>query len=309
MTLLFASESDDPVAWGHALARLLPDLDMRVWPEVGDVADIDVALVWAPPVGMLRGLPNLRLIQSLGMGVDHIFRDPDLPPAVPVARMVDPNMAGQMSEYAALAVLRHHRHADAYDAQQRTGRWDHLPLPDTEKTTVGIMGLGVLGGDVARTLKALGFPVAGWSRNPKRIDGIDGFHGRDGLAPFLARSHFLICLLPLTPETENIIDARLLAALPAGAYVINIARGRHLVEEDLLAALERGHIAGAALDVFRTEPLPPDHPFRSHPRIHATPHVAALTNPRTAAAQVAENITRLRAGHPILNLVDRRKGY
>lgn len=309
MTLLFISNSDDPVAWQRELAVRLEDLDFRVWPEAGEASDIDAALVWKPKPGVLAGYPNLKLIQSLGMGVDHIFCDPDLPKSVPVARIVDPDMANQMSEWVLLEVLRHHRKLDDYASQQRAHRWHGLGLPDTSAATVGVMGLGVLGTEAARRLRAVGFPVIGWSRSPKTIDGVESFHGTDGFAPFLARTRILICLLPLTPDTEGIIDAATLAALPEGAVVINSARGGHVVEDDLLAAIDGGHIAGATLDVFRTEPLPEDHPFWDHPKVRIYPHISAITNPRTAADQVAENFRNMRAGRPFLNVVDPGRGY
>lgn len=309
MALLFVSNSDDPAAWRRELGALLPDLEVRVWPEAGAAEDVRYALVWKPEPGLLAGFPNLELIQSLGMGVDHIFLDGALPAGVPVARLVDPNMVGQMSEYVLLAALRGHRLSDRYDAQQREHRWRQHPIPDTERTGVGVMGLGALGLDAAAKFRALGFRTRGWSRSAKRIEGVETFHGPDGLKPFLAGSDILVCLLPFTPETENVINAETLAALPQGAHVVNSARGGLVVEEDLLAALESGHLGGATLDVFRREPLPKGHPFWDHPKVHVTPHVAALTNPRTAAAEVAENIRRVRAGEPPLNLVDRQRGY
>jgi len=309
VALLFVSDSDDPAAWRRELAALLPDLEVRVWPEAGAAEDVRYALVWKPEPGLLAGFPKLELIQSLGMGVDHIFLDQALPAGVPVARLVDPNMVGQMSEYVLLAALRAHRLADRYDAQQREHRWRRHSIPDTERTGVGVMGLGALGRDAAEKFRALGFRTRGWSRSAKRIEGIDTFHGPEGLEPFLAGTDILVCLLPFTPETENIVNAGTLAALPRGAHVINSARGGLVVEEDLLAALDEGHLGGATLDVFRREPLPKGHPLWGHPKVHVTPHVAALTNPRTAAAEVADNIRRIRAGKPPLNLVDPKRGY
>jgi len=309
MTLLFISKSDDPDDWARMLGEALPDLDVRIWPESGDPADIEYALVWKPDAGLLAGFPNLKLIQSLGMGVDHIFVDPGLPQGVPVARLIDPDMVRQMSEYVIFAALRHHRRMDAYDENQRAGRWASAGLRDTPEVRAGVLGLGEIGGDTARKLALLGFQTAGWSRSEKRIDGVESFHGRAGFMPFLERTDILVCLLPLTPETEGVLDARAFAALPEGAYVINLARGGHIVEEDLLAAIDSRHLAGATLDVFAREPLAQDHAFWAHPKVHVTPHVAGLTNPRTAAAQVAENIRLVRAGKTPLNLVDASRGY
>ena len=308
MALVFLSPNDDPGIWIRTLTALMPELDIRVWPDIGPVTDIDVALVWKPPPGELQRFPHLKLIISLGMGVDHLLQDPALP-AVPLARIVDPSIITQMAEYVCLAVLHYHRHMDDYERQQWEQRWRRLPLADTAKRTVGLLGLGAIGSHTARQLTTLGFPVLAWSRNPKTLEGVECFHGWDGFEPCLRRSTVLVCLLPLTRETEGIIDATTLARLPVGAYVVNCARGAHLVEEDLLAALDRGHIAGTTLDVFQEEPLPAEHPFWSHPKVHITPHIAGITNPRTTAPQIVENIRRLREDLPLLNLVDRIRGY
>ncbi len=308
MALLFISSSDSARDWTRALHRVLPDLEVRTWPEAGDPADVDLALVWKPPQGVLKHFPNLKLIASLGMGVDHIFRDPELPD-VPVVRLVDESIKTQMAEYVALECLRIHRQADAYDAFQREGRWQPLPARDMASCPVGIMGLGEIGATVARTLTRLGFPVRGWSRSPKTLAGVESFAGATGLAPFLGACRVLVCVLPLTPETENLMDAELLARLPWGAWFINIARGDHVVDEDLLAALAAGHLAGATLDVFRQEPLPVAHPFWTHPKVRITPHVAGLTVVQSAAPQVAENLRRALAGEALLNQVERERGY
>ncbi len=308
MAILFVSAIDDPVAWRRELARRLPDLDFRVWPEVGDPADIEVALVWRPPPGLLAGLPNLRLIQALSAGIEALLADPTLPD-VPLCRMVDESLTVTMREFVAATVLFFHRGLDRYARRQRQVRWRLEPPRPAAATRVGIMGLGVLGGDVARTLAGLGFRVRGWSRRGKTIPGVETFAGPDALADFAAAVDVLVCLLPLTPATEGILDSRLFAALPRGAVVINVGRGRHLVERDLLDALDRGHLRAAWLDVFAEEPLPDDHPFWRHPRIHVTPHAAAWTHPETAAEVVVENLRRLRAGEPLRHRVDRARGY
>ncbi|MHA1536261.1 MAG: 2-hydroxyacid dehydrogenase [Alphaproteobacteria bacterium] len=309
MTLLFVSNTDDPVEWREGLARVLPDLEVRIWPDIGPAGDIRYALVWKARPGILAGLPNLQFIQSLGMGVDHIFDDPALPDGIPVARLVDPDLVRQMGEYVLATALRHHRRLDEYERIQQAGEWRRLDMPDTGATRIGILGLGEIGAPIAALFVELGFSVAGWSRTEKKIPGVEGFCGAAGLPVFLARTDILVCLLPLTKTTENILDKAALARLPEGAYVINLARGQHIVEEDLLAAIESGHLSGAALDVFRTEPLPKDHPFWTHPRIRITPHIAGITNPASALAQVAENIRRVRGGKKPLNLVDPKRGY
>jgi len=309
ITVLFQSDVDRGDWWGEELGKRLPGVELRIWPDIGDKADIDYALVWMPELGLLRSLPNLKAILSLGAGVDHIFRDPDLPPGVPIARVVDPELTARMTEFVLLHVLRYHRQQPAYDAQQIEARWRQLHQPAAHDRRVGIMGMGELGADAGRRLVDLDFRVAGWSRSAKEIAGIEGFHGADGLEPFLARTEILVCLLPLTPATENILDAALFAGLPEGAHVLNVARGGHLVDDDLIAALDSGHLAGATLDVFREEPLPADHPFWRHPKITVTPHVASISDPRSAADLIADSIRRVEAGQPALNVVDPAAGY
>lgn len=308
MALLFKSSVDDPKAWEAALKRRMPALDFRVWPDTGPPGEIEAALVWAPAPGELRRYPNLKFIASLGAGVDNILSDPALPP-VPVTRIVDPDMAVQMSELALLHVLAFHRQMPAYAAQQREALWRALPQPRAAERTVGVMGLGQLGADLATKLVLLGFDVAGWSRSPKAIPGVRSFAGAGGLKPFLGQTAILVCLLPLTVETRGILNRATFAALPRGSYVVNLARGAHLVEDDLLAALDSGQLAGAALDVFAREPLPSDHPFWRHPKVVVTPHVATIATPETAASQIVENLRRARAGRPLENVVGRERGY
>lgn len=309
MAVLFVSAVDSATAWRSELERLLPGLELRVWPDLGDAAAIEAALAWRPPPGLLASLPNLRLIASLGAGVDHLFADPQLPPAVPIVRLVDPYMTVAMSEYVQLQVLRLHRQDVAYLAQQRRRRWQPLAQPNAAERRIGVLGLGVLGGDAALKLRVAGFEVAGWSRTERKLPGIACFHGRDGLATLLARAEILVCLLPLTAATDGILDATLFARLPRGAAIVNCARGRHVVEADLLAALDSGQLSAAVLDVCRDEPLPPEHPFWRHERIILTPHVAATTHPPTAAPVVADTLRRLVAGKKLLNRVDVSERY
>lgn len=317
MAIAFISEWDDSESWRQAIEQHLGPTDWHDhWHDdwrgasaLDRLADIEVALAWAPPIGLLASLPNLRLIVSLGMGVDHLIKDTALPAGPPITRIHDPQLIDQMVEYAVLASLRVLRGSDDYDAQQRARLWQRRALREAGDFGVGIMGLGAIGERVAQAHRALGFAVNGWSRRLRRLEGVSCFEGPDGLAPFLARTDLLICLLPLTAETRGILDARTLALLPAGAHVVNIARGGHVVEADLLAALDGGHLAGATLDVFGAEPLPADHPFWCHPKIRLTPHIAGQANPRTAAPGVADNIRRLRAGQPLHHLVDRLAGY
>ena len=309
MALLFRSTVDSAVRWRAQLTRLTQQLDIRVWPEIGDPAEIDYALVWRPEPGFLASLPNLKLILSLGAGVDHLLGDPLLPRQIPIVRLVDPHLTHAMSEYVVLQVLRLHRRELEYRAQQQAVVWRELDQPNAAGRRVGILGLGELGQDAAKKLAALGFDVAGWSRRERTIAGVRSYAGAAGLAPLLGRSEILVCLLPLTPETEGILNTRTLALLPKGAALVNAARGAHLVEEDLLAALASGQISAAVLDVFRDEPLPAGHPFWHHPRVVVTPHVAAFTNPSTAAPIILGNIRRFEEGLPLLNRVDPARGY
>jgi glyoxylate/hydroxypyruvate reductase A len=309
MALMFCSSVDSHARWKPILARLMPELEVRVWPEIGDPAEIAYALVWRPEAGLLASLPNLKLILSLGAGVDHILRDPHLPRGLPIVRLVDPYMTDAMSEYIVLQVLRVHRQDLDYRAQQEEGIWLELDQKNASARAVGILGVGELGQDAARKLKGLGFDVAVWGRRPRTVEGLHSYAGRAGLPVLLARSEILICLLPLTEETKGILNASALATLPKGAALINAARGGHLVEEDLLAALASGQLSVAVLDVFREEPLPTGHPFWHHPRIVVTPHVAAATHSLTAAPIIVDNIRRFEEGRPLLNQVDRARGY
>ena len=309
MTLLFVAPNEASADWRSALAQELPEMPVRVWPDVGDLGAIRYALAWAPPHGLLASLPNLRAILSLGAGVDSLFADPTLPPAMPIVRLVEPALTAGMTEYVVWQVLAWHRQASAYDAHQRKRRWQKQPEFLAGDRTVGIMGLGELGRAAARALMAFGFRVTGWSRSPRVIDGVDCHAGSDGLDAFLAAADCLVCLLPLTDETEGILNARLFARMPAGAHLINAGRGRHLINDDLLHALSSGRLSGAALDVFEPEPLPPDHPFWGHPQITVTPHIAAVTHPRSAAASIAATIRELEEGRTPRQTVDRGRGY
>ncbi|UEM02937.1 glyoxylate/hydroxypyruvate reductase A [Skermanella rosea] len=308
MALLFLSPSDDPAEWLPELNRQIPGREIRVWPDAGDLSEIDYALAWRPPAGVLGRLPNLKVIFSLGAGVDGVLSDPELPDK-PLVRMVEPGLTEGMTEYVVLQVLHWHRQTEAYRAQQERREWRQLGQKLARERRVGVLGLGVLGADAARVLKELRFDVAGWSRSPKDLPGVTCFHGAAGLPAFLARTEILVCLLPLTPETAGILNWETLAALPRGACIINVARGGHVDESDLLAELDSGHIAGASLDVFAEEPLAPDHPFWSHPRVIVTPHVAAVTHARTAAGHIAEQIRRFEAGLPLQDVIDRARGY
>jgi glyoxylate/hydroxypyruvate reductase A len=309
MALLFYSQFDDPSDWGKHLRDAMPGLDFRVWPEVGDPRDIEAALVWKAPEGELRKFPNLKLIINLGAGVDSIVKDRTLPAGIPIVRIADDEMSRMMAQFVLAAVLRHYRDFVSFARAQKERRWHYVHPHEAAECSVGVMGLGNLGGMAASELVRQGFKVAGWARTPKSIEGVESFHGDSGLAPFLARSGILVVMLPLTLETEGILDAKTLALLPRGAKLVNVGRGQLVDEDALIAALRSGHVAEATLDVFRTEPLPKESPLWDFDQVLVTPHLASVAIPRTAARQVAENLRRLAAGEPLLNVVDPKRGY
>jgi glyoxylate/hydroxypyruvate reductase A len=295
--------------WRPYLAEALPERDIRFWPEIGDRTAIHHVLAWHPEPGLLASLPNLRLIVSLGAGVDHILRDPAAPRNVPILRLVDPYMTQAMSEYIALQVLRLHRRDFDYRAHQQQGEWREYEQKNAAERPVGILGFGTLGRDAGRKLQGLGFEVEGWTRSPGEVPGFVTHAGSEGLNNLLRRSEILVSLLPVTAATEGILNTALFARLPRGAGLVNAGRGRHLVEADLLRALDSGQLSAAVLDVFREEPLPPAHPFWRHPRIIVTPHVAAETHPPTAAPIIAAAIREFEAGKPLADLIDLERGY
>ena len=309
MTMLFLAPKLKGDSWLKHIRNQDAGIELRVWPEVGRAEDVIFAMCWQHPFGELKKYPSLKCIASLGFGVDHVLRDPDLPAGVPVTRIVDQGMIDAMSAYVLTAVLSYTGQFHLYRQDQAQKQWKARRPKHPREVRVGIMGLGNLGADAARKLRSLGFPVSGWSRTAKALEGISCFTGNEGLEGFLSRTDILICLLPLTPATAGILNRQTLSQLPAGAYVINAARGEHLVEEDLLAALERGQISGACLDVFRKEPLPESHPFWSHPRVTVTPHVASLTYPKAVVPQIIDNYHRVRAGQSPLHVVDVQRGY
>jgi len=307
--IAYISRDTDGRAWNELLVEALGPIDFRTLRAgLGNTDDIEIALAWKPKPGLLASFRNLRMIVSLGMGVDHLLADDRLPD-VAITRIMDEGLVGQMSEYAIYWALWHHRDIEKYAASQRAKTWKPEEFVDSIHRRIGVMGLGTIGQDAAKKLALLGFPTRGWSRTAKTVPGVETFHGREALPKFLGQANILVNVLPLTRETHGIMDKRLFAALPKGAFVINMGRGGHVVDEDLLAALDSGHLAGAALDVFNTEPLPADHPYWTHPKVHITPHMAGYTNPRTASPGVIENIKRLRAGQPLINTVDAKTGY
>ena len=311
MALIFFSKDDvdryEP--WKKALKEVLPDLDVRPWQQPGDIGEIEFALVWQPPPGMLATFPNLRAVFSVGAGVDSLLNDPELPPGVPICRMVDESLTQGMVEYSVLHVLRHHRKQTLLEINQRAAKWISFSSPLASERRVGVMGLGAIGGPTAKAISGLGFETIGWSRNRKELVGVACMHGKEGMKDFLRGTEIMVCLLPLTPETEDILNEDLFAQLPMGASLINAGRGGQQVEEDILEALDSGQLSHVTLDVFRDEPLPCNHPFWSHSKVTVTPHNAAVTQPKTAAILVANNINRLNTSQPLINIVDVAVGY
>ncbi len=297
--------------WTGPLGEIVPDLKLVVQgQDTFDPAAIDYVLSFRPPPGFLKTLPKLKAVFSLGAGVDGFLADPEYPKHVPLERFVDHSLSREMAQYVVMHTLIFHRQQRLFDDLQKKSKWQQMiPPRGTEKTRIGILGLGEIGTMAAERLRDLDFPVAGWSRSKKRVDGIESFAGTDAMRAFLARTDILICLLPLTPETRGILNKETFAALPNGAFVINVARGGHLIEDDLVAAIDSGHLAGATLDVFQTEPLPESSPLWKHSKITVTPHVAAISDPRMMAKVAADGIARREKGQPIENVVDFDRGY
>lgn len=309
MAILYADDPADAAAWAAAIRALEPGLELRFWPDSGPAEEIDFAIVGGRAPGDLRGFANLKAIQSTWAGVNHLLADANLPLDRPLARMVDKGLTVSMTEFVVLHVLDSAREGARLRAAQRAREWLYLEPAAPRSITVAVLGLGALGADAGARLAGLGFDVRGWSRRGKEIAGIQSFAGSDGLKECVAGAQVLVCLLPLTEDTRGILNAATFAPLAPGAVLIHAARGAHLVEADLLAALESGALSRAILDVFAAEPLPSDHPFWNHPRITVTPHVAAITRPGTGAADIVENYRRALSGETLVNQVDRAKGY
>lgn len=309
MALLIKPGRDAAENWVEALGAALPDLDVRVWPEVENRAEIEYIIMSRIDEGEIATFPNLRFIATTNVGVDRLLADPALPPDVPVVRSVNAERTALMTGFILYNVIRHHRRHALHEANQRAHNWEMLKYPPPGEVGVGMMGLGVLSGAAARALAGLMYDVAAWTRTPKDEPGIANFVGPEQLAPFLARSDILVSILPQTTATNGLLNADTLALLPEGAYVINAGRGSLLDEEALLAAIDSGHLSGAALDVYAQEPLPADHPFWEHPRITMTPHDSCAGRARFSAEIVVENIRRDREGRPLIHTVDREAGY
>ncbi len=304
ITLFFDGLTPD--AWVQGVQQALPQAHVSVW--VPGAPQADHAIVWAPPQQFIDEQAGLKTLFNIGAGVDALLQL-KLPPSLKVVRLDDAGMSVQMAEFVCHAVIRHFRELDIYDADVQTGRWSFRKPRSRADFSVGVMGLGVLGERVAKALQVFEFPVNGFSRSPKSLPGVQCFSGDQGLAGFLAATRVLVNLMPLTPETENMLNHTTLSQLQPGGYVINVARGKHLVDEDLIALIDSGHLAGATLDVFRTEPLPAEHAFWKHPKITVTPHTSARTLREESIAQIVGKIQALQRGESIQGVVDPARGY
>ena len=308
-TLVFIGAGERTKAWSEAFAAVAPEIDFRPYEKGQDLSHAPYCLAWKATQGIWPAMKNLKAIFCLGAGVDRLLADPDLPRTVSLVRMVEPELTRGMVEYVLWQCLFHHRRVWELEAAQSCATWRPHTYPAPWDRTIGILGLGELGQAAAEKLIEFGFKVRGWSRSPKALPKVESFSGEDQLPQFLAQAEILVCLLPLTPETRGILNASLFAQLPRGASVINAARGGHLVEADLSAAMASGQVNAATLDVFETEPLPEGHPFWSTERLYITPHNASITDPRSGAWRIARQIARFEAGEGLENVVDRARGY
>lgn len=305
--ILFSSNLDRLDVWNDALRRLRPDVELVEASAATDPNLFEFALIWKPPPQGLRAFPNLKAIQSLGAGVNQLDLA-DLPD-IPLARLIDANLTGSMVDYAVAAVYRHFRSFDAFERDSAARAWTFVQPEPKSAWPIGVMGLGEIGEAIARAIAANGFPVRGWARSKRDIPGVETFAGPDERDAFLGGARILLNVLALTTETTGILNRATLGALPRGAFLINIGRGGHVVETDLAALLDDGHIAGATLDVLSAEPPAQDHPLMGRPNVLVTPHVAGISNPETALVVVLENFDRALAGRPLLHEVDRARGY
>ncbi len=309
MALVIIRQDGKIDIWKKALLAESPELEIYSYLEDHPKENIDMALVWKHPVGILGQYPHLQLIACNGAGVDFIFDDPDVPKGIPITRVVDTKLAEDMSEHVLAVILSHLKNLDTYKLQQTQKVWKPRDYHRISDFRVGIMGLGELGSVLAGDLVRIGFKVQGWANSEKSMEKVETFAGSDELSSFLASSEILVCLLPLTQETEGILNKSLFKQLPKNAFVINVARGGHLVDADLVEMLDNGHLSGAGLDVYHEEPLPPSHPFWKHEKIHMTPHNASVSDPKFVVPQIIENYHRLHEGKPLLNQVSKDKGY
>ena len=307
--LVLYNDWEDQEAMLDRLRGLLPGWRIYARDDSFDPAEIQYAVTWNPPLGFFGAFPHLKCVASIGAGVDHILKDPDYPRHVPIIRAVGDGLKGRMGEYIALHVLRVHRRLAEIEAAQRAHQWQPYIEPPAHDLAVGIMGYGVLGSHAGRVLRAIGYRINSWSNTRKDEEGLTSFAGRGELPDFAAASDIVACLLPYTPETDGILNAELFAAMKPGSHLIAAGRGRHLVEDDLLAALDSGQLAGATLDVFRQEPLPESSALWTHPKILITSHSASFVDATVGAQIIADNLRRFDAGETVADLIDMARGY
>ncbi|MNI23513.1 Glyoxylate/hydroxypyruvate reductase A [compost metagenome] len=308
MTLLYKADPVRGEHWKTLFAERAPDIEWRAWPELGDPQDIRYLAAWQAPDDLETLLPNLQVLFALSAGVDQLELS-RLPASLPVVRLLDPGITQGMCEYASFAVLSMHRDMLRYRQQQAEKNWQAHRLLPASKRRVGVMGLGLQARQILATLQPYGFSLSGWARSRHCVPGVDCFAGVEQLPEFLNQCDILLCVLPLTEQTEGILNRHLFQYLPKGAALINMGRGKHLIEEDLLEALASGQLSATVLDVLREEPARPEHPFWRHPQILLTPHIAAMTQPESAFDVLLENIRRHQRGDPMLGQVDRKQGY
>ena len=309
MTTLYVHAGREGPAWQALFERAAPQWRVLAWPAEVDRGQVDFIACWRPPTDFFRGCTALKAVFAFGAGINHLLARPDLPAGVPLVRLTDAGMAAQMAEYALYGVLHWQRGIGTYAAQQARAEWRPGPLRLRADVRVGVLGLGAMGRVVAGTLAGLGYATSGWSRGPHELAGVDCVHGATALDPLLQRTDVLVNLLPSTPETVHLLDRARLARLPAGAFVVNASRGDQLDAAALLELLDAGHLAGALLDVFETEPLPADSPLWRHPLVRITPHVAAITVPATSVAQIVAKARALLSGQAVEGVVDRVRAY
>ncbi len=308
MALLYKADPVRGQHWQALFAEHAPDIEWRAWPDIGNPDDIEYLAAWQAPDDLQRVLPNLKVLFALSAGVDQLDLS-RLPPELPVVRLLDPGITRGMCEYASWAVLSLHRDMLRYRQQQVARCWQAHLLQPAVSRRVGVLGLGTQAQQILATLAPLGFALSGWARSAHQLAGVDCYAGTAQLPAFLSQCDILLCVLPLTEQTQGILNRQLFAQLPQGAALINMGRGGHLVEEDLLDALDSGQLSGAVLDVLQEEPAPAEHPFWAHPQIVLTPHIAAMTQPASAFGVLLENIRRFEQGEPMTGEVDRHKGY
>jgi len=309
MAIVVIRQDNKIDSWKKALMAKAPDISIYSYLEEHPKEEITLACVWKQPVDSLKQYPNLKCIASFGAGVDFIFKDQSVPKHIPITRVIDPVLASDMSEFVLALILGFFKNLNTYKTDQLKKVWYPQEYKRISDVTVGIMGMGALGEKLAEDLIKNRFNVIGWATSTKVIPEVEVYTGDNEKNTFLSRSNILVCLLPLTQETTGILNNKLFKELPKQSYVINVARGGHLVDEDLLEYINNGHLAGAGLDVFHEEPLPFEHPFWTHPKIHITPHVASVSDIESVIPQLLENYRRLTDGLPLNNMVNREKGY